>query len=213
VRVPDQLRIAWSAGSAFLDALDREGAGRYSVAMPGTDRVLRGAPIGERVTVELEFLDTQRTFRHIARVVEHDPGPPEIVTFEFLAEQRAVRELIVCHAEGGVVPYLNRRAVRKLVWLPVEVRIADQQRRGFVTEMSELGAFVAMPNPPPAEKRVQLQIRTEDGPRLEVTARVVYAHARGPRVGFAGEFAFTNRDDEVRIRRAVRAALQAPKRS
>ena len=211
--MPDQLRIAWPHGSAFLDALDRDGVGRYSVAMPGSDRVLRGSPVGERVTVELEFLDTKRTFRHIARVVEHHPGPPELVTFEFLAEQRAVRELIVCHAEGRSVPYLNRRAERRLVWMPVEVLIEDQARRGFVTELSELGAFVAMPNPPPPEKRVQLQIRTEEGPRLEVRARVVYSHPSGPRVGFAGEFAFATRDDEVRITRALRAALQAPKRS
>jgi hypothetical protein len=212
VRVPDQLRITWSQGSAFLDVLDRDGAGRYSVSMPGED-LLRGSAIGERVTVELEFLDTKRTFRHIAKVVEHHRGPPEMITFEFLAEQRAVRELIVCHAEGRSVPYLNRRAERRLVWLPVEVVIGDHPRRGFVTELSELGAFVAMPNPPPAEKRVQLQIRTEDGPRLEVIARVVYSHPRGPRVGFACEFAFTTREDEVRITRALRAALHAPKRS
>lgn len=211
MRVPEQLRITWSGGAAFLAALDREGVGRYCVAMPAPGEV-RGS-IGERIHVELEFLDTKRTFRHLAKIVEHVPGPPELVTFEFLAEERSVRELIVCHAEGQSIPYLNRRVQRSQVWLPVEVRVIGEVRRGFVVELAELGAFVTMPRPPMAATIVDLRIRTEQGTHLEVMARIVYSHPGGPRVGFACEYVFTDRDHEVRIRRALRAALQAKKRS
>lgn len=209
--MPEQLRITWAGGAAFLDALDRQGPGRYRVAMPGARAVLRAPAVGRQLAVELEFVDSSRTFRHVARVVDHDVGPPEIVTFEFRPEDGAIRELIVCHAEGKSIPYLNRRAERRPVWLPVEVKLGETWRHGIAIELSELGTFVAIKDPPAPGQRVAVRIPTEAGSRLEVETRVVYTRS-GNASGFAGEFAYKHRTAEVRIRAALRAALQATKR-
>jgi hypothetical protein len=211
VEVPDQLRITWARGAEFLDAFDREGSGRYSVAVPGARNVLRTPALGQRLAIELEFLDSERRFRHHARIVGHDVGPPEIMTFEFRAEDRAVLELIVCGAEGKSIPYLHRRAERCPVWMPVEVLVGDLWRRAIITELSELGMFVTMPGPPRATTQVTVRIPTEEKLRLSVAARVVYTRG-GEDGGFAGELVFTTRADEVRIRKALRSALQAMKR-
>jgi hypothetical protein len=210
VEVPELLRITWAHGDAFLEAYDREAPGRYHVALPGMRGMLRPNPLGRQLTVELEFLDSERVFRHTARVVAHDPGPPEVVTFEFRPDDHAVRELIVCHAEGKSIPYLNRRAERRPVWMPVEVLVGDLWRRGIATELSDLGLFVTMPDPP-TTGGVTVRIPTTDNLRLSVPTRVVYTRSLD-RSGFAGEFVFATRADEVRIRNALSAALQAMKR-
>jgi hypothetical protein len=208
VEVPDQLLIAWAHGPAFLDAYDPAGLGRYTVAMPGAAAIMRGTPLGQRVQVVLDFLDTRRTFRHVARVVAHAPGPPEIVTFEFLDGAQKVRELIVCHAEGDSVPYLNRRAERRPVWLPVMVEVDDGWRHGVATELSEVGAFIMLKRPPLPGTDITIRIRTEDGERLDVRARVMRAEPLGATPGIAVDLVFAGRADEVWLRTALRAALQ-----
>jgi hypothetical protein len=205
VEAPEQLRITWARGSEFLDAFDAS-VGRYAVEVPHSHRVLRRTALGGELVVELAFVDTDRMFRHRARVVGHEDGPPEVVTLEFLAEETSVRELVICHAEGKSVPYLNRRAERRPVWLPIEVRVREQWRRGIVTELSELGAFVAMTDPPSSGL-----VRIRIGHSLAVDARVLYtrvAHTGGCAV----EFVFADRAEEVRIQSTLSAALQAMKR-
>ena len=211
MEAPEQLLITWSHGPAFLEAFDATGAGRYTVAIPGAAQTLRGTPVGQALRVVHEFLDTGRTFRHHARVVAHVPGPPEVVTFEFVGDPK-VRELIVCHAEGDRVPYLNRRAERRPVWLPVMVEVDDGWRHGVATELSELGAFITIQKPPLPGTDVTIRIRTDDGERLDVKARVVRAEPVGADQGMAVELVFAGRADEVWLRTALRAALQPANR-
>ncbi|MDQ3366718.1 MAG: PilZ domain-containing protein [Myxococcota bacterium] len=205
MEAPEQLRITWARGGEFLDAFDPR-AGRYAIAVPHGYRVLQRTTVGAELVVELAFLDTQRSFRHRARVAGHLAGPPEIVTLQFLADQTAVRDLIVCHAEGTSIPYLNRRAERRAVWLPIEVRTADGWRRGIITELSELGAFIAMQAPPGAG-----MVRIRIGRELEVDGRVLYVRAEQT-AGCAVEFVFPQRDEEIRIQAVLRAALQTTNR-
>ena len=209
---PEQLRITWARGAEFLAAYDRQ-AGRYTVSVPHSTRVLRSTAVGEQLLVEHQFADSNRAFRHVARVVDHSAGPPEVVTLEFVESERAVRDLVVCHAEGQSVPYLNRRAERRPVWLPVELAFDSDRhwRHGIITELSELGAFITTKQGTP-EGKLALRIPLADGARLEVPARSLYDRYV-PEPGFAVEFIFETRDDEVRVQRALGAALQAPKRS
>jgi hypothetical protein len=179
--------------------------------MPGAAEILRDAPLGRALQVVLEFLDTGRTFRHRARVVARAPGPPEVVTFEFLGDPK-VRELIVCHAEGDRVPYLNRRAERRPVWLPVMVEIDDGWRHGVAIELSEVGAYIMLQRPPLPGTDLTIRIRTADGERLDVKARVVRAEPVGAEQGIAVDLVFAGRADEVWLRTALRAALQPANR-
>lgn len=208
---PEQLRITWARGAEFLAAYDRA-ASRYTLSVPHSTRVIRSTAVGDRLLVEHQFADTDRAFRHVARVVDHSAGPPEVVTLEFAEPDRAVRDLVVCHAEGQSVPYLNRRAERRPVWLPVELAfdVDRRWRHGIVTELSELGAFIATKQTTP-DGRLALRIPLADGARLEVPARSLY-HRDVPEPGFAVELIFETRDDEVRVQRALRAALQATNR-
>jgi hypothetical protein len=95
--------------------------------------------------------------------------------------------------------------------MPVEVELDGTWRHGIALELAELGAFIAMQDPPAPGTRVAVRIPTASGSRLEVQTRVVYTRS-SPGAGFAGEFAFAHRGAEVRIRAALRAALQATKR-
>jgi hypothetical protein len=196
VEAPEQWLITWSHGAAFLEAFDPAGAGRYTVEIPGAAQTLRGTPVGQGLRVVLEFLDTGRTFRHRARVVAHVPGPPEVVTF----------------AEGDRVPYLNRRAERRPVWLPVMVEVDDGWRHGLATELSEVGAYILLQRPPLPGTDITVRIRTDDGERLDVKARVVRAQAVGADQGIAVDLVFAGRADEVWLRTALRAALQPANR-
>jgi hypothetical protein len=204
VDAPEQLRITWAHGSEFLAAYDRA-AGRYTVAVPHSARVLRHTAVGAQLLVEHQFADTDRSFRHVARVIEHRAGPPEIVTLEFVDGRNA--NLVVCHAEGQSVPYLNRRVERRPVWLPIEY--GPRAQHGIVTELSELGAFIATTQPSPTGT-ITLRLPA-NGARLELTARVLYTRdVHEP--GFAVEFVFANRDEEVRVQAAIGRALQANQR-
>lgn len=197
----ERFRIAWVDGAAFLAAFDR---GRYHLIGPRA-RELRGAHVGDRVGIELEFLDTARTFRHYARVAIADAGPPEHVALELTPDEDDIRELILCHARGESVPYLSRRVERFAVELPIEIQSGLRWRRAVATELAELGMFVATPTPPSGPNVV---VRIP----FEIAGRIIYTQA-GERAGFAMEFAFANRAHEVEVRRAVREALQATKRS
>jgi hypothetical protein len=200
VAAPEQLRITWAHGKEFLAAYDRV-AGRYTVAVPHSSRVLRRTTVGERLLVEHEFADTARSFRGLARVIDHEAGPPEIVTLEFVDGRNAA--LVVCHAEGQSVPYLNRRVVRRPVWLPIE--FGPRALAGIVTELSELGAFITTKHPSP-EGIITLHLS-----RIAITARVLYTRdLHEP--GFAVEFVFANRDEEVEVQAAIGRALQANQR-
>ena len=211
MEVADTLRIRWARGSEFLQAFDREGPGRYAVVMKDLARLLRGrVEMGRQVPVELEFVDTNRVFRHSARLVAHASGPPEVAVFEFIPAETSVRELVLLHAEGGSVPYLHRRAERKPVWLPVELELEGRWRRGFATELAELGMYVTITQPPPVDARLAVRIRTANG-WLHVRGRVVYARG-APNIGCGIELVFADRADEVRVRTALRVALQAKKR-
>ena len=202
MEAPEQLRITWADGAEFLAAYDRA-AGRYTVAVPHSSRVLRHTTVGDELLVEHQFVDSARSFRHVARVIDHQAGPPEIVMLEFVDGRNA--NLVVCHAEGQSVPYLNRRVERHPVWLPIEL---GARAHGIVTELSELGAFI-MTNHPTPDGTVTLRLPA-NGTHLEITARVLYARDVQP--GFAVEFVFANRDDELRIQAALRHALQANQR-
>ena len=206
----EQLLITWAHGAEFLSAYDRD-TSRYTVSVPHSTRVLRTTSVGGELLVEHKFADSERSFRHAARVVDHSAGPPEIVTLEFIEAERAVRDLVVCHAEGQSVPYLNRRADRRPVWMPIELSFGgDRWLHGIVTELSELGAFITTKQGTP-EGAVRLRLPLADGARLELTARSLYQrYVHEP--GFAVEFIFENRDDEVRVQSALRAALQAAKK-
>ena len=212
MEVADTLRIRWARGSEFLQAYDREGPGRYCVVMRDLAQLLRGrTELGRRVPVELAFVDTNRSFRHTAQLVAHEMGPPELAVFEFLREELSIRELVLLHAEGSSVPYLNRRAERMPVWLPVEIDLGGRWRRGFATELAELGMYVTITQPPPADTRVSVRVRTANHGVLQLGGRVVYARQR-PNVGCGIELVFADRADEVRVRAAIRLALQAMKR-
>lgn len=207
VQAAEQLRITWAHGPEFLAAYDR-GACRYSVAVPHSSRVLRETSVGDALLVEHQFADSERSFRHVARVVEHRQGPPEIVTLELVDARGA--QLLICHAEGQSIPYLNRRAERRPVWLPIEFSSGERWLHGIVTELSELGAFVTTKHTAPVGN-VKLRFPLATGARLEITARELYTRdVHEP--GFAVEFVFASRDDEVRVQSAVRAALQANQR-
>lgn len=207
---PEQLRITWAQGSEFLAAYDRV-AGRYTVTVPHTSPVLRRTSVGEQLLVEHQFVDSERSFRGVARVIDHHAGPPEIVTLEFVDGRNAA--LVVCHAEGQSVPYLNRRVERHPVWLPIEY--GARSLHGIMTELSELGAFITSKHATP-EGLVTLRIpasspRSESMVRLEITARVLYTRdVHEP--GFAVEFVFANRDEEVKLQAAIGRALQANQR-
>jgi hypothetical protein len=204
VEAPEQLRITWAQGSEFLAAYDRA-AGRYTVAVPHSSRVLRRTSIGERLLVEHQFADSQKSFRGVARVIEHRAGPPEIVTLEFVDGRNAA--LVVCHAEGQSVPYLNRRVARHPVWMPVEV--GPRALHGIITELSELGAFITSNHPTP-DGTITLRLPAA-GARLEIKARVLYTRdVHEP--GFAVEFVFANREEEVQLQAAIGRALQANQR-
>lgn len=204
MEAPEQLRITWAQGSEFLAAYDRA-AGRYTVAVPHSSRVLRRTAIGEELLVEHQFVDSERSFRGVARVVDHDAGPPEIVTLEFVDGRNA--NLVVCHAEGQSVPYLHRRVARRPVWLPID--FGARSLHGIITELSELGAFIATKHPAP-DGTVTLRLPA-NGARLEITARVLYTRdIHEP--GFAVEFVFANRDEEVNVQAAIGRALQANQR-
>jgi hypothetical protein len=203
----EYFRIAWVDGAAFLAAFDR---GQYHV-IGARARELRGVRVGERVGVELEFLDTARTFRHHARVAVVDAGPPAHVALEFARDEVDVRELVACHARGESVPYLSRRVERFAVELPVEIQSGLRWRRAVATELAELGMFVATPTLP-TSAQVLVRLPTDGDEPFEIGGRVIYTQT-GERAGFAMEFAFANRAHEVSVRRAVRAALQATKRS
>jgi hypothetical protein len=194
----NEYRITWADGAAFLAALDGD---RYLFR-----GALSGARAGDHIAVDLEFLDSARTFRHHARVAEIEPGPPPMVVLELAPDEPEVRELILCHARGESVPYLSRRVERFPIDAPVEVQVGLFWRRGVALELAELGMFVAMAQPPTSE-RVVVRL---DG--FEIAGRVIYRQG-GERAGFAMEFVFADFADEVRVRRAVRAALQSTKRS
>ena len=207
VEAPEQLRITWAHGSEFLSAYDRY-AYRYTVAVPHSSRVLRKTTIGGELLVEHQFVDSDRSFRHVARVIDHDAGPPEVVTLEFVDARGA--QLVVCHAEGQSVPYLNRRVERRPVWLPIEYSAGDRWLHGIVTELSELGAFITTQHHAP-DGMIKLRFPLATGAQLEITARELYTREMHE-PGFAVEFVFAHRDDEVRVQAAVRAALQANQR-
>ena len=202
----EQLRITWAHGAEFLSAYDRD-TSRYTVSVPHSTRVIRTTAVGGELLVEHQFADSERAFRHVARVVDHSAGPPEIVTLEFVEAERAVRDLVVCHAEGQSVPYLNRRVERRPVWLPIELSFdGERWRHGIVTELSELGAFIATKLGTP-DGKVRIRLPLASGARLELAARSLY-HRYVHEPGFAVEFVFGSRDDEVRVQSALRAALQ-----
>ena len=204
MEAPEQLRITWARGSAFLAAYDRA-AGRYVVEVPHTTRVLRRTAVGAELLVEHQFVDSERSFRSVARVIGYDAGPPEVVTLEFVDGRNA--QLVVCHAEGQSVPYLHRRVARRPVWLPIE--FGPRAQHGIMTELSELGAFIATSHATP-EGQVTLRLPASDG-RLEIAARVLYTRVL-PEPGFAVEFVFADRDEEVLVQAALGRALQANQR-
>lgn len=197
---PEQLRITWAHGAEFLSAYDRV-AGRYTVAVPHDSRVLRRTNVGDQLLVEHLFADTDRSFRHVARVIDHEQGPPEILTLEFVDGRNA--QLVVCHAEGQSIPYLNRRTARHPVWLPVE--LGPRALHGIITELSELGAFITTKHPTP-EGTIELRLPANN-PRLHLRGRVLYTRDVGE-PGFGVEFVFASRDEEVHVQAAIRHALQ-----
>ena len=208
VEAREQLRITWARGSEFLSAYDRA-AFRYTVAVPHSTRVLRKTSVGGELLVEHQFADTDRSFRHVARVVDHTAGPPEVVTLEFVDARGA--QLVVCHAEGQSIPYLNRRVERRPVWLPIEFLVGERWQHGIVTELSELGAFITTKHAAPLGT-VKLRLPLATGARLEIRARELYTRDMHDEPGFAVEFVFANRDEEVNVQAAIGRALQANQR-
>jgi len=204
VEAPEQLRITWAGGQEFLSAYDRV-AGHYTISVPHSSPVLRHTSVGAQLLVEHQFVDTERSFRHVARIVDHRAGPPEIVTLEFVDDRSA--QLVVCHAEGQSVPYLNRRVERRPVWMPIEY--GERPQHGIVTELSELGAFIATKAAPP-DGTIRLRLPA-NGVHVGITAKVLYARELHE-PGFAVEFAFADRDEELEIQDALRRALQANQR-
>ncbi len=198
----EQLRITWAHGAEFLSALDRD-AGRYTVEVPHSSRVLRQTTVGGQLLVEHQFIDRDRAFRHVARVVGYEAGPPEVFTLEFVEAEHRVRDLVICHAEGQSVPYLNRRAERRPVWLPIQ--FGERSLHGIVTELSELGAFVTTNHPAP-EGSVELRFPAMTA-GLAITARVLYTRGGHDR-GFAVEFVFADRNAELRVQAVLHNALR-----
>ena len=152
-------------------------ASRFSVAVPHSNPVLRRTSVGEQLLVEHEFVDGRNA------------------------------NLVVCHAEGQSVPYLNRRVERRPVWLPIEY--GPRSLHGIITELSELGAFITTKHASP-EGTITLRLPANNA-RLAITAKVLYTrHLHEP--GFAVEFVFAHRDDEVTVQAAIRKALQTNQR-
>ena len=156
----------------------------------------------------LEFHGTDVSFRHHAVIARIDPGPPEWMTFEFLPEERGIRDLIVAFAAGERPPFHSRRRRRTAVWMPVKLRIEGIWKTGIVQDISDGGAYVHVLEPPPPRTVVTLAVAAVDDQLVEIDARVIHRRREGPKQGCGIEFRFRDVEEEARVMKLVRAVLQ-----
>ncbi|MBI5479776.1 MAG: PilZ domain-containing protein [Deltaproteobacteria bacterium] len=213
MKAADLLPITWASRTSLHAALEAGPPPRYVVPAPPGEPFPEAARVGRLVLVEMRFADDAVSFRHHARVVEHRRGAGEAVTLEFLPEEQAVYDLIACYAAGEAVPYFHRRRERVPVRLLVMLHVGTAWRPGFLTDLSEQGAYVSLPDPPPPRTRVVLTLTTPTQGRLEIRGRTVSRQGEGPRPGCGVEFLFASPQEEERVAEQIRALVRRPQPS
>lgn len=203
------LHIVLAGPESFLRAFDPAGPGRYTIESPGAKLMPGDLEQGAVVRVLLELADSGVTFRHRARVAAVGYGPPEWTTLEFLPEEREIRDLVTAHCAGEKPPYVSRRRRRSAVWIPARVRVGDDWRSAILDDLSEIGAFVLLLDPPARGVEVALDVPALGEGLAPLAARVVHRRTSPPPPGCGIEFILPDRAAERRAARLVRAFLQA----
>jgi len=139
-------RTSVSARYSFAEGLfdDFRREGQTSILFVRTGRRI---PLGQDLTVVVEFPAERRTFRLRGQVVSarrgsKEPPLPAGIEVAFPSDQNQTLQMVLDHASGKQVDFVDRKTRR----VPCSVEVAYRTDAGFVREfaedLSEGGTFI-----------------------------------------------------------------------
>ena len=151
--------------------------------------------VGEAISLELSFLQEQRTFRMHGLVkwrqeAGEAPGTLGGLGVEFLEEEREVRDLVLDFAHGKDIKFVDRSDHR----FPVTLQIAYRSDSAFITDytddVSQGGAFIVTDRVLPLGTVLPLKVKVP-GSLLPLKLRGVVCWTRAqPPAGMGLKFLF-----------------------
>lgn len=203
----------WPRREKLLEVFSRQG--RRTVMFVETGRRLE---LSEQVVVSVEFPAEERVFRLRGKVVARrrssgiPPLPPGVEVELPSGEERTV-QMVLDHAEGKKVDFVDRKGRRMPASIVVTYRRDEDFTREFTEDISEGGTFIRT-------DRV-LAVGTEVSCRLKppgylvgikIDGRVAWTKEQGEPSGMGIEFIFTSDRQRKKVRELVQKFASAQAR-
>jgi uncharacterized protein (TIGR02266 family) len=186
---------------------DFERRGRRGLLFVETGRRLQ---LAEQVEVEVEFPAEKRTFRLRGKVVarrraSREPPLPPGVQIEFpTGEDRALR-LILDHAQGKQVAFIDRGSRRMPCSLEVAYRRDEDFIREFAEDISEGGTFIRAENILAVGTEVECRLKPPGYLMgIKIRAKVAWVLSGGSTKGMGLQFVFGNEKQLKKIRSLIK---------
>jgi uncharacterized protein (TIGR02266 family) len=194
---------------ALLDSFTRKGL--RAVIFVETARRLE---LAEQVTVVVEFPSDRRAFRLCGKVISRrrgsqDPPLAPGLEVEFPSDENRTLQLILDHAAGKVVDFVDRRSRRLACSFVVTYGKDAEFIREFTEDIGEGGTFIRTDRLFPVGTVVECKLKPPGyllGVKL--TGRVAWVKTTGQPRGMGVEFLFESERQRRKVRQIVRKLAQ-----
>ncbi|NMB73670.1 MAG: TIGR02266 family protein [Myxococcales bacterium] len=189
---------------ALLEAFSRRGPRGVLFVETG-----RRFELAEPVLLTVEFPAERRSFRLQGKVISRrrgsqEPPLPPGVEVEFYSEENRTLQLVLDHAAGKAVDFVDRRSHRMPCSFVVTYGRDDQFVREFAEDISEGGSFIRTDRLFPVGTVVECKLKPPGyllG--LKLWARVAWVKATGQPRGMGLEFLFETERQRKKVRDIV----------
>jgi len=188
---------------ALLDSFTRKGL--RAVIFVETARRLE---LAEQVTVVVEFPSDRRAFRLCGKVISRRRGSQGLEV-EFPSDENRTLQLILDHAAGKVVDFVDRRSRRLACSFVVTYGKDAEFIREFTEDIGEGGTFIRTDRLFPVGTVVECKLKPPGyllGVKL--TGRVAWVKTTGQPRGMGVEFLFESERQRRKVRQIVRKLAQ-----
>jgi uncharacterized protein (TIGR02266 family) len=184
-----------------------ERRGRRGLLFVETGRRLQ---LAEQVVVEVEFPSEKRTFRLHGKVVarrraSREPPLPPGVQVEFPTEEDQALRLILDHAQGKEVAFVDRGSRRMSCSLEVAYRRDEDFIREFAEDISEGGTFIRSNNILAVGTEVECRLKPPGyliG--IKVRGKVAWVLKSGPTKGMGLQFVFESEKQRRKVKSLIK---------
>jgi len=181
--------------------------GRQGVLFVETGNRLQ---LAEQVVVEVEFPGQKRSFRLRGKVVARRrasrelPRPPG-VQVEFSREEDQTLRMILDHAQGKEVAFIDRGSKRMPCSFEVSYRRDEDFVKEFAEDIGEGGTFIRTENLFAVGTDVECRLRPPGYLMgIKIKAKVAWVLERGPEKGMGLQFVFETERQQKKIRTLVK---------